>query len=155
MSEQERKMLMHVGPQEGPMGLEDLMAVMPMSKVPALQENVEQLGRYLVQMGQLITAMQRRMDEMEARQEKITVSHRDVLQLMARIRWKAGEICGKYNLQDRESGKKIRAAIRKDVLRRAQVKDLHDLPAAMLPAAEKQIDSWTDIRLIMERRVST
>ena len=155
MSEQERKMLMHVGPQEGPMGLEDLMAVMPMSKVPALQENVEQLGRYLVQMGQLITAMQRRMDEMEARQEKITVSHRDVLQLMARIRWKAGEICGKYHLQDRESGKKIRAAIRKDVLRRAQVKDLHDLPAAMLPAAEKQIDSWTDIRLIMERRVST
>ena len=154
MSE-ERKILMHVGPQEGPMGLEDLMAVMPMSKVPALQENVEQLGRYLVQMGQLITAMQRRMDEMEARQEKITVSHRDVLQVMARIRWKAGEICGKYNLQDKESGKKIRAAIRKDVLRRAQVKDLHDLPAAMLPAAEKQIDSWTDIRLIMERRVST
>ena len=155
MSEQERKILMHVGPQEGPMGLEDLMAVMPMSKVPALQENVEQLGRYLAQMGQLITAMQRRMDEMEARQEKITVSHRDVLQLMARIRWKAGEICGKYGLQDKESGKKIRAAIRKDVLRRAQVKDLHDLPAAMLPAAEKQIDSWTDIRLIMERRVST
>lgn len=155
MSEQERKILMHVGPQEGPTGLEDLMAVMPMSKVPALQENVEQLGRYLTQMGQLITAMQRRMDEMEARQEKITVSHRDVLQMMARIRWKAGEICGKYNLGDRESGKKIRAAIRKDVLRRAQVKDLHDLPAAMLPAAEKQIDSWTDIRLIMERRVST
>lgn len=155
MSEQERKMLMHVGPQEGPMGLEDLMAVMPMSKVPALQENVEQLGRYLAQMGQLITAMQRRMDEMEARQEKITVSHRDVLQVMARIRWKAGEICGKYNLQDRESGKKIRAAIKKDVLKRAQVKDLHDLPVAMLPAAEKQIDSWTDIRLIMERRVST
>ena len=155
MSEQERKILMHVGPQEGPMGMEDLMAVMPMSKVPALQENVEQLGRYLAQMGQLITAMQRRMDEMEARQEKITVSHRDVLQVMARIRWKARETCMKYNLQDAQSVKIFRAAIRKDVLRRAQVKDLHDLPAASLPAAEKQIDSWTDIRLIMDRRVST
>ena len=130
------------------------LALLPETAVQ-LHQDVQQMGEMMVRMGQLITAMQRRMDEMEARQEKITVSHRDVLQLMARIRWKAGEICGKYNLQDKESGKKIRAAIRKDVLRRAQVKDLHDLPAAMLPAAEKQIDSWTDIRLIMERRVST
>ena len=130
------------------------LALLPETAVQ-LHQDVQQMGEMMVRMGQLITAMQRRMDEMEARQEKITVSHRDVLQLMARIRWKAGEICGKYNLQDRESGKKIRAAIRKDVLRRAQVKDLHDLPAAMLPAVEKQIDSWTDIRLIMERRVST
>ena len=130
------------------------LALLPETAVQ-LHQDVQQMGEMMVRMGQLITAMQRRMDEMEARQEKITVSHRDVLQLMARIRWKAGEICGKYNLQDKESGKKIRAAIKKDVLRRAQVKDLHDLPAAMLPAAEKQIDSWTDIRLIMERRVST
>ena len=120
-----------------------------------MEENARRMGDMILQLGTMIGTMQKRMDEMEARQEKITVSHRDVLQLMARIRWKAGEICGKYNLQDKESGKKIRAAIRKDVLRRAQVKDLHDLPAAMLPAAEKQIDSWTDIRLIMERRVST
>ena len=130
------------------------LALLPETAVQ-LHQDVQQMGEMMVRMGQLITAMQRRMDEMEARQEKITVSHRDVLQMMARIRWKAGEICGKYNLQDKESGKKIRAAIKKDVLRRAQVKDLHDLPAAMLPAAEKQIDSWTDIRLIMERRVST
>ena len=130
------------------------LALLPETAVQ-LHQDVQQMGEMMVRMGQLITAMQRRMDEMEARQEKITVSHRDVLQLMARIRWKAGEICGKYTLQDKESGKKIRAAIKKDVLRRAQVKDLHDLPAAMLPAAEKQIDSWTDIRLIMERRVST
>ena len=130
------------------------LALLPETAVQ-LHRDVQQMGEMMVRMGQLITAMQRRMDEMEARQEKITVSHRDVLQVMARIRWKAGETCMKYNLQDKESGKKIRAAIRKDVLRRAQVKDLHDLPAASLPAAEKQIDSWTDIRLIMERRVST
>lgn len=153
MSEREdRKILMHVGQQDGPMGLEDLMAVMPMSKVPALQENVEQLGRYLMQMGQLIGQMQRRMDEMEARQAAVTIAHRDVLQLMARIRWKAGMICMKYNLEDPESLKIIRTAIKKDVLKRYHVKDLHDLPAVMMPAAEKQIDSWTDIRLVMERR---
>lgn len=130
------------------------LALLPETAVQ-LHQDVQQMGEMMVRMGQLITAMQRRMDEMEARQEKITVSHRDVLQVMARIRWKAGETCMKYNLQDAQSVKIFRAAIKKDVLRRAQVKDLHDLPAASLPAAEKQIDSWTDIRLIMERRVST
>ena len=117
-----------------------------------LQRNVQQLGQYILQMGQLISQMQKRMDDMEARQAAVTVSHRDVLQLMARIRWKAGEICRKYNLQDEKSPKVFRAAIRKDLMKRYQLKDLHDLPAAMLPAAEKQIDSWTDIRLVMERR---
>ncbi len=118
-------------------------------------KGVEGLGQILTQMGQMMTIMQRRLDEMEARQAAVTIGHRDVLQLMARIRWKAGETCGKYNLQDPKSPKIIRAAIKKDVLKRYQLKDLHDLPAAMLPAAEKQIDSWTDIRLVMERRVST
>lgn len=139
----------------GPEAMEDLMAVLPLSKVPALQENVEQMGRYLMQMGQLVAQMQRRMDELEARQAAVTISHMDAKQLMARIRWKAAETCRKYNLQDKGSPKIFRAAIKKDVLKRYQVKDLHDLPAAMLPAAEKQVDSWTDIRLVMERRVST
>lgn len=151
MSEQERKILMHVGPQEGPMGMEDLMAVMPMSKVPALQENVEQLGRYLAQMGQLITAMQRRMDEMEARQEKITVRHADVKRIQQLIRIRTAEICGKYAL-NAESAKVLRAAIKKDVLKRWGVKDLHDLPAAAKDAVENAIGGWTNIRLVMERR---
>ncbi len=114
-------------------------------------KGVEGLGQILAQMGQMMTIMQRRLDEMEARQAAVTISHRDVLQLMARIRWKAGTVCMKYSLDD-ASVKIIRAAIKKDVLKRYQIKDLHDLPAAMLPATEKQIDSWTDIRLVMERR---
>lgn len=120
-----------------------------------LTANVQLMGKYILQMGQLLGSVQKRLDDLEAKQAAVTIAHRDVLQLMARIRWKAGEICGKYNLQDPESPKIFRAAIRKDVLRRYQVKDLHDLPAVMMPAAEKQIDSWTDIRLVMERRVRT
>ena len=139
----------------GPEAMEDLMAVLPLSKVPALQENVEQLGRYLMQMGQLVTQMQRRMDEMEARQAAVTVSHADVKRIQARIRSRADEICRKNNLQDKDSPRIFRAAIKKDVLRRHQVKDLHDLKAANLSGAETQIDRWTDIRLVMERRVST
>ena len=135
--------------------MEDLMAVLPLSKVPALQENVEQMGRYLMQMGQLVAQMQRRMDELEARQAAVTISHMDAKQLMARIRWRADEICRKNNLQDRDSPRIFRAAMKKDVLKRHQVKDLHDLPASALAGAEKQVDSWTNIRMIMERRVST
>ena len=117
-----------------------------------LTANVQLMGKYIMQMGQLLGSVQKRLDDLEAKQAAVTIAHRDVLQLMARIRWKAGETCMKYNLEDPESLKIIRAAIKKDVLKRYHVKDLHDLPAVMMPAAEKQIDSWTDIRLVMERR---
>lgn len=117
-----------------------------------LQENVDQLGRYLMQMGQMMNAMQRRLDEMEARQAAVTISHADVKRIQARIRSRADELCGKYNLADRESVKQIRTAIRKDLLKRFGVKDLHDLPAADLGRAEALVDSWVNIRLVMERR---
>ena len=123
--------------------------------VVAMADNVQKMGQYIMQMGQLIGQMQRRMDEMEARQNAVTVRHTDVKRIQARIRSRADELCGKYNLTDRESQKKLRAAMKKDILKRWSVKDLHDLPDAALPAVEKALDSWTDIRLIMERRVST
>ena len=120
--------------------------------VPALQENVDQLGRYLMQMGQMMNAMQRRLDEMEARQAAVTISHAEAKRLQALIRGRADEICGKYGLGDRESVKQIRTAIRKDLLQRFGVKDLHDLPVAALGRAEALADSWVNIRLVMERR---
>ena len=123
--------------------------------VVAMADNVQKMGQYIMQMGQLLGTMQRRMDEMEARQAAVTVRHADVKRIQARIRSRADELCGKYNLADRESPKKFRAAMKKDILRRWAVKDLHDLPDAALPAVERVLDSWTDIRLIMERRVST
>lgn len=130
------------------------LALLPDTAVQ-LHQDVEQMGALLMRMGQVIGAMQRRMDELEARQAVVTISHMDAKQLMARIRWRADEICRKNNLQDRDSPRIFRAAIKKDVLKRHQVKDLHDLPAVALAGAEKQVDSWTNIRLIMERRVST
>ena len=120
-----------------------------------MKENAQRMGDMILQLGTMIGTMQRRMDEMEARQAAVTISHADVKRIQARIRSRADELCGKYNLADRESPKKFRAAIKKDILRRWAVKDLHDLPDAALPAVEKALDSWTDIRLIMERRVST
>ena len=117
-----------------------------------LYENIGQLGKYMAQMGQLIGRMQHRLDEMEARQAAVTVSHAEVKRIQARIRMRAEEICEKYQLTDGESPKIFRAAIKKELLKRFLVKDLHDLPAAALGQAETLAGSWTNIRLIMERR---
>lgn len=143
----------------GPENLEEVMAVLPMAKVPALQEsadalaaNVQQMGKYLAQMGQLMGAMQKRLEYLEARQAALTISHAEVKRLQARIRARAEAWCRRYELFDTESAKKARAAIKKELLRAYQVRDLHDLPTVMLSAAEEQIDNWTDIRLVMELR---
>ena len=145
------------GPDTAQQMLQLVPSLYAVSKKDALTlyKNIEQMGKYMAQMGQLISTMQRRLDDMESRQAQVTISHADVKRVQALIRGRADELCRKYNLQDKDSPKIFRAAIKKDVLKRYQVKDLHDLPAAMLPAAEKQVDSWTDIRLAMERRVST
>ena len=143
----------------GPENLEEVMAVLQMAKVPALQEsadalaaNVQQMGKYILQMGQIMGAMQKRLDDLEARQKAVTISHAEVKRLQARIRARADTWCVRYQLIDQESTKKARAAIKKELLRTYQVRDLHDLPAAMLAAAEQQVDEWTDIRLVMEQR---
>lgn len=130
-----------------------LIVVDPRS-VQTADENVRKMGEMILQLGTMIGAMQKRLDEMEARQEAVTISHGDVKRIQALIRCRADEICRKYGLSDRESPKIFRAAMKKDVLRRCQVKDLHDVPERMRSAVDRQIDSWTDIRLVMERRGS-
>lgn len=136
----------------GPEAMEDLMAVLPLSKVPALHEDVEKLGIYLGQLGAIIGAMQRRMDEMEKQQAAVTIRHEDVKRLQALIRMRADQICGKYELTDKDSPRIFRAAIKKDLLRRCGVKDLHDVPAAQLAGAESLVNGWTNIRMVMDRR---
>ena len=117
-----------------------------------LAENVRQMGQYIGQLGTIIGAMQRRMDEMERQQAAVTIRHADVKRLLGLIRMRAEQICGKYELTDKDSPRIFRAAIKKDLLRRCGVKDLHDMPAAMLAGAESMVNSWTSVRLVMERR---
>ena len=117
-----------------------------------LAESVQQLGQYIGQLGAIIGAMQRRMDEMEKQQAAVTIRHEDVKRLQALIRMRAEQICGKYELKDKDSPRIFRAAIKKDVLKRSGVKDLHDVPAAQLAGIENLVNGWTNIRLTMERR---
>ena len=120
-----------------------------------MEENARRMGDMILQLGTMIGTMQKRMDEMEARQRQVTISHGDVKRIQQLIRIRTEEICGKYQLTDPESVKRLRAAIKKDVLKRWGVKDLHDLPDAALPAVESAIGSWVNIRLVMERRAGT
>ena len=130
------------------------LALLPDTAVQ-LHQDVEQMGVLMMRMGQVISTMQRRLDDLEERQAKITISHGEVKRVQGLIRCRADEICQKYSLEDPESRKAFRAAIKKDVLRRWQVKDLHDIPEAAISAVDNLISGWTNIRMVMERRVST
>ena len=115
-----------------------------------MEENARQMGEMILQLGTMIGTMQKQMDEMEARQRQVTVSHGDVKRILQLIRLRADELCGKYQLTDKDSQKIFRAAIKRDVLKRWGVKDLHDIPEAALPAVESAVGSWVNIRLVMD-----
>lgn len=117
-----------------------------------MAEDVKLLGQYLKQMGNMMAAMQKRMDEMEARQRQVTVTHEEVKRIQRLIRMRAQELCDKYSLEDNESPKVIRKAIRADVMKRWGVRDLHDLPEAAAAAVRNAVGGWVNIRLVMERR---
>ena len=117
-----------------------------------ISSDVEQLGAYLVQMAQMLQAMQKRMDEFERAQKQVTLTHQDVKDICQMIRIAAADYCLKYDIMDDGSGRAVRAAIKKAILKRYQVKDLHDVPAIARQAVEAQIQHWTDIRLVMKRR---
>ena len=131
------------------------MIVVSHKAIAETEANVQRMGEMILQLGTMIGTMQRRLDDMEERQAQMTISHAEAKRLQALIRGRADELCRKYNLQDKDSPKIFRAAIKKDLLKRFLVKDLHDMPAAALGRAEALVDSWVNIRLAMERRVST
>lgn len=124
----------------------------PMETAQQLQANTEQLGAYLVQMGQMMIRMQKRLDEMEQNQRRVSLTHEDVKGIMLLIRLRADEFCEKHQLAGDGDVRAVRSAIKRDILKRYQVKDLHDVPAIARSAVEAQISKWSSIRLIMDRR---
>ena len=130
-------------------------AIILMPDVAAmLQTNTEQLGAYLVQMAQMMHIMQRRLDEMEEKQKAVTVTHDEVKAIQLLIRLRADEYCEKYGLEDAKDAAKIRAAIKKAILVRYGIKDLHDVPAIARQAVEALISRWADIKLVYRIRES-
>ena len=118
----------------------------------SLQGSVEQMGIYLTQMAQMMAVMQQKLAELEQNQNAVTIRHGEVKNINQLIRIRAAEYCEKYELNGPQDEKAIRAAIRKAVLTRYQIRDLHDLPQIALQAVNAQIDRWSDIRTVMRLR---
>ena len=117
------------------------------------REDAEQLRLCVAQLGRIVATMQRRMDEMEKeRAQRVTVSHAQALAMQKRMRYRAAAICEKYALSSPEDAAAFRKAMKAAVLSRFGVRDLHDLPLYALEDAERQIDGYADIGLVMERR---
>lgn len=116
------------------------------------EQTAADLSAHVQQLGRIVALMLRKMDEMEQNTRRITVDHAQALALAARIRGRASEICAVYDLKDRADTAAFRAAIKKAALTRWGIKDLHDLPLRCLPEAERMIDNYASIALVMERR---
>ena len=130
-------------------------AIILMPDVAAmLQANTEQLGAYLVQMAQMMMRMRERLDELEKKQKAVTVTHDEVKAIQLLIRLRADEYCEKYSLEDAKDAAKIRAAIKKAILTRHGIKDLHDVPAIARQAVEALISRWADIKMVYRIRES-
>lgn len=116
------------------------------------KRNVDGLVGALKQMGQMMISMQQRLDELEEHRRQVTLNHDEVKGVMALIRMRADEYCEKYGITDAGSRTAVRGSIKKEILRRYGVKDLHDVPAIARQAVEAQISHWANIRLVMARR---
>ena len=115
--------------------------------------DMQRLGLYIGQLGQLVAAMQARLDALERENgRKVTISHAQALSLGRRISLRAMDLCEKYRLDGKADQAAFRAAIKKSVLAQHGIRDLHDLPLSSLDAAGRAIDNFTSIGLVRERR---
>lgn len=106
---------------------------------------VQQLGVYLIQ----LDARMRKQEELL--QRRVTVSSAQYKQMMAAARRRSVEICIKYQLPG-SAAARVRAAIKKDVLARWNVKDLHDLPENALGEALAGMNIWDSYSFVRKLR---
>ena len=128
-------------------------AIVLMPEVAAdLAGNTEQLGRYLVQMAAMMKTIQNRLEQLEENERKVTLSHAEVKDVQMLIRLRSAEYCEKYNIVSSGNLRRVSNGIKRAVLTRFGVKDLHDVPAIARQAVEAQISRWSDVRLMMKCR---
>lgn len=116
------------------------------------EQAARQLSMDVQQLGRILAAVIQRMEEMEKENAKVTISHDQAKALLSRMRERAAEICAQYALAGDKDAAAFRAAMKKAVLARHGIRDLHDLPLRALDGAEKQIDRYANIGLVMQRK---
>jgi hypothetical protein len=136
-----------------PLDDERMVSAAETQQIALSAAQMQQLGRYIGQLGQLVAAMQARLDALEKENaRKVTISHAQALSLGRRISLRAMELCEKYRLDGKADYAAFRAAIRKMLLTQYAIRDLHDLPLSSLDAAGRAIDNFSSIALVRERR---
>jgi len=95
-----------------------------------------------------VISLDARIREMSVAAQKVTVSHRQALQLMGMIRQRAAEVCAKNGITDARAPAGIRAAIKKEVLQSWGIQDLHDLPLSAWDRAVWAVGSWSRYAII-------
>ena len=104
-------------------------------------EQLEQLAQVVVR---LISEVER-LDRETRRQ--LTIPHKDALAVLREITRRSKAYAAQYRLGP-EQAKKIRNAIKRGVLNRWKIRDIHDLPEREKDACLAWIGEWTDFELI-------
>ena len=115
------------------------------SSIQTLQQRTEQM--FLDYMARI----ECRIRDLEQQSAAATILHKDVLALQARIRARADAIAQERRLGPKGTGA-LRTAMRRNVLQRYGIQDLHDLPAAKLTEAQLYIDAMPMFRTVMKIR---
>lgn len=126
--------------------------LLPATTARDLRKSVGEMQLILAQMARLVRETRQQMEEMQAQQRQVTASHGEVKKINAAIRAAADDFCNRQGFTDAADLRAVRADIRKTVLMRWQVKDLHDIPQIALGNVHKLIGSYGNIRLVFRLR---
>ena len=126
--------------------------LVPIKTARELRESVGQMQLVLAQMARLLRDTRSQMEEMQAQQKKVTATHDEVKRIQAAIRAAAEYFCSRHGFTDPADLRAVRADIKKTILNRWQVKDLHDVPQVALGSVGKLIETYGNIRLVYRLR---
>lgn len=131
---------------------QDAVFPVPMETAKDLRQSVGELQLMIAQMARLIRDTRAQLEEMQAVQRAVTVNHGEVKKINAAIRAGADDFCRRHGFTDAADVRTVRADIRKTLLGRWQVKDLHDIPQIALGNVYKLIENYGNIRLVFRLR---
>ena len=124
----------------------------PMDTAKDLRQSVGELQLVVAQMARLVRDTRKQLEDMQSQQRQVTVNHGEVKKINAAIRAAADAFCDRHGFGDTGDLRAVRADIRKTILGRWQVKDLHDIPQIALENVYKLIENYGNIRLVFRLR---
>lgn len=116
-------------------------------------QQVQLLGKYVGQLAGMLMALEKEVEAMKRdNARRITVNHQQALALNGLIRARATEYCEKYGLDPAVHGAAVKRAIKKDILKMNDIRDLHDLPLGELDSVKVRICGWSSFALAARLR---